>query len=85
MDRRFYVALAGTGAVVALIAGSAVCVADALDSNLIGAWTTSAPDCAKLFVRQGGGLGYRKPVDKFARGVIIEPQQIRAPPAPAAF
>ena len=56
----------------------AICIADALDSSLVGGWATSAPDCAKLFVRQGGALAYRKPVDKFAQAAIIEPQQIRA-------
>src|SRR5271166_3564213 len=48
-------ALAGTAAAVALMAGSAVCRADSLGPSLIGAWATSAPDCAKLFVGQRGG------------------------------
>jgi hypothetical protein len=73
-----HMALAGTAA-VGLIAGSAVCRADPLELSLIGAWATSAPDCAKLFVGQRGGLAYRQPVDKFAQALIIGPQQIRSP------
>ena len=72
-------ALAGTAAAVALIAGSAVCRADPLEPSLIGAWATSAPDCAKLFVGQRGGLAYRQPVDKFAQALIIGPQQNSLP------
>jgi hypothetical protein len=73
------IALAGTAAAVALMAGSAVCRADPLEPSLIGAWATSAPDCAKLFVGQRGGLAYRAPADKFAQASIIGPQQIRSP------
>lgn len=51
----------------------------ALDSSLTGAWTTSEPDCAKLFQRRGGALAYRQPVDKFAQAAILEPQQIVTP------
>ena len=53
--------------------------ADALDSSLSGAWTTSAPDCGKLFQRRGGALVYRQPVDKFAQAAIIGPRQIVLP------
>ena len=56
-----------------------VCLADALNSSLFGAWTTSTADCARLFVRQGGRLAYRQPVDKFAQAAIIGPQTIIAP------
>jgi hypothetical protein len=54
-------------------------LADSLDARLLGAWATSQADCSKLFVRKGGALFYRQPVDKFAQATIIEPQQIRAP------
>jgi hypothetical protein len=77
--KQLQMALAGTAAAVALMAGSAVGRADPLEPSLIGAWATSAPDCAKLFVGQGGGLAYRQPVDKFAQALIIGLQQIRSP------
>jgi hypothetical protein len=54
-------------------------VAAAIDSRLVGAWAGSAADCQKLFVRSGGALTYRQPVDRFAEAFIIEPSQIRAP------
>ena len=50
-----------------------------LDAGLAGAWTASQPDCAKLFVRRGGALAYRQPVDKFAQAAIIGPQVILLP------
>jgi hypothetical protein len=53
--------------------------AAAIDPRLVGAWTTSAGDCGKLFTRGGGKLAYRQPVDRFAQAFIIEPGQIRAP------
>ena len=46
---------------------------------MIGAWTTSASDCARIFERRGGVLAYREPVDKFAQAKIIEPEQILSP------
>ena len=64
---------------VAPIVGSGICFADTLESGLIGAWTTSAPDCPKLFERRGGGLVYRQPVDKFAQAAIIEPNRLLLP------
>ena len=54
-------------------------LAAALDPRLFGAWASSAADCQKLFVRSGGALTYRRPVDQFAQAVIIEPGQIRSP------
>jgi len=45
-------------------------LADSLDASLLGAWTTSQADCSKLFVRKGGALSYRQPVDKFAQAEI---------------
>jgi hypothetical protein len=64
---------------LAVIGWNSTGLADSLDARLLGAWTTSQADCSKLFVRKGGALFYRQPVDKFAQAEIIEPQQIRAP------
>jgi hypothetical protein len=60
-------------------------LADSLDARLLGAWTTSQADCSKVFVRRGGALFYREPVDKFAQAAIIEPQQVRAPASICRF
>jgi HlyD family secretion protein len=49
--------------------------------RLIGAWAISAHDCEKLFERRGRVLGYRQPVNQFARAAIFEPQRIRLPTA----
>ncbi len=81
MAKRGWDAISGSMGLVALIMGSAVCLADALDSSLIGAWTASAPDCPKIFQRSGGALAYRQPVDKFAQAVIIAPNQLLLPSA----
>jgi hypothetical protein len=72
-------ALAGSLGLIASVAGSVAGFAAAFDAGLIGAWTTSAPDCAKIFQRRGGGFVYRQPVDKFAQAAIIGPQQILLP------
>jgi HlyD family secretion protein len=48
-------------------------------AQLTGAWATSADDCERLFQRRGGALGYRQPVDKFARAAIVDSQRIRLP------
>ncbi len=58
------------GALLLLCCGAAS--AAELDSRLSGAWATSQADCQKLFVRQGGGLTFRQPVDQFAQAAIIE-------------
>ena len=50
-----------------------------LDARLSGAWATSQADCQKLFVRQGGGLTYRQPVDQFAQAAIITPGTVILP------
>jgi hypothetical protein len=71
--------------VLALVSGFATAAsisggfAAAIDPRLIGAWTSSAADCQKLFERKAGRLTYRRPVDQFAQAVIIESGQIRAP------
>ena len=72
-------ALAGTAAAVALMAGSAVCRADSLGPSLIGAWAASAADCARLFELRGAAPAFRQPVDMFAQAAIITPQEIVAP------
>ncbi len=79
MDRRRRAALAYAAGFMVLTASGTVHSAGGLDPSLAGAWTASATDCAKLFVRQGGALAYRKPVDKFAQAAIIGPQEIRLP------
>ncbi len=66
----------GLAGVIASGSGS---YADSIDQRLVGAWTTNQADCSKLFVRSGGGLAFRKPVDKFAQATIIGPQEIRVP------
>jgi hypothetical protein len=72
-------AIVGSMSFASLVVSAGVCLADALDSGLIGAWTTSAADCARLFQRQGGGIAYRQPVDKFAQAVIFGAQEIHLP------
>jgi hypothetical protein len=62
-----------------LVAGVTIGRAETMDSGLIGAWTTSASDCARIFQKRNGVISYRKPVDKFARAAIIEPRRIVAP------
>ncbi len=69
----------GAIGLLALVAGGPGSLADSIDAHLFGAWTTSEADCKRLFVRSGGGLAYRQPVDKFAQAAIIGPQQIRLP------
>jgi hypothetical protein len=71
--------IGGAIGLLSLVAGGSGCFADSIDSRLVGAWTTSEADCKRLFVRSGGGLAYRQPVDKFAQAAIIGPQQIRLP------
>ncbi len=69
----------GAIGLLGFVLGESGCLADSIDARLVGAWTTSQPDCAKVFVRSGGGLSYRQPVDKFAQAAIIGPQAIRLP------
>jgi hypothetical protein len=72
-------AIGGAIGVLGLVAGAASSLADSIDARLFGAWTTSQADCKRLFIRSGGALAYRQPVDKFAQAAIIGPQQIRLP------
>jgi hypothetical protein len=62
-----------------LVLGCAAAGAVELDGRLTGAWATSKADCQKLFVRSGGGLAYRQPVDQFAQAAIITPGQVALP------
>jgi hypothetical protein len=48
--------------------------ADALDLN--GAWASDANQCAKVFVRQGGKLGFIEMSDVYGGGFIIDGDQI---------
>ena len=77
--RQSRMAITGAIGVLAIVACESSSLADSLDARLLGAWTTSQADCSKLFIRKGGALSYRQPVDKFAQAEIIEPQQIRGP------
>ena len=79
MDKRGRLAIVGAAGLLVLFAGGVAALADFLDARLAGAWTTSQPDCPKLFVRRGGALAYRQPVDKFAQAAIIEPGAILLP------
>jgi hypothetical protein len=48
--------------------------ADALDLN--GAWASDANQCAKVFVRQGGKVGFTEMSDVYGGGFIIDGDQI---------
>jgi hypothetical protein len=48
--------------------------AGALDLN--GAWASDADQCAKVFVRQGGKLGFTEMSDVYGGGFIIDGDQI---------
>lgn len=48
--------------------------ADAVDLN--GAWASNADQCAKVFVRQGGKLGFTEMSDVYGGGFIIDDDQI---------
>jgi hypothetical protein len=61
----------------ALLIGSLLVMAgraDALDLN--GAWAGDAGQCAKVFVRQGGRLGFTEMSEVYGGGFIIEGDQI---------
>ena len=75
MQQRSRIVIAASMGVAALAAGAGACRADALDSSIVGAWTTTAADCSRLFA----GRAFRQPVDKFAQAAIIEPQRILTP------
>ena len=79
MTMRGRVAIGGAAALMTLLVGGSATVADSLDARLAGAWTTSQSDCPRIFVRRGGALAFRQPVDKFAQAAIIEPKLILLP------
>ena len=61
----------------ALLLGSLLVMAgraDALDLN--GAWASAADQCAKVFARQGGRLGFTEMSDVYGGGFIIDGDQI---------
>lgn len=64
---------------VALGALASAAHANSIDRGLVGAWTTYATDCEKIFQWRGSAVSFRQPIDKFAQAVIIEPQQIQSP------
>jgi len=62
---------------ITLLLGALVAMAgraDALDLN--GAWASDADQCAKVFVRQGGQLGFTDMSDVYGGGLIIDGNQI---------
>jgi hypothetical protein len=61
-----------------LITSAFPCWAESLDHRLIGAWLTSASDCAKVFEKRGGRINFRQPIDQFATAFIIGPKEVIA-------
>jgi hypothetical protein len=62
---------------VPLLLGSLLAMAgraDAVDLN--GAWASDADQCAKVFVRQEGKLGFTEMSDVYGGGFIIDGDQI---------
>ncbi len=62
---------------ITLLLGALVAMAgraDALDLN--GAWASDADQCAKVFVRQGGQLGFTDMSDVYGGGFVIDGNQI---------
>jgi hypothetical protein len=61
----------------ALVLGSLLLMADRADAlDLNGAWAGDADQCAKVFVRQGGRLGFAEMSDVYGGGFIIDGDQI---------
>jgi hypothetical protein len=50
-----------------------------MERELLGAWATSASQCAQIFERQGGIWVYRPPIDEFAQAAIFKAGQILTP------
>lgn len=44
--------------------------------ELTGAWATSADQCTKVFVRQGGKLGFTEMSDVYGGGFIVDGNEI---------
>ena len=61
----------------ALLLGSLLVMAGRADAfDLNGAWASDADQCAKVFVRQGGRLGFAEMSDVYGGGFIIDGDQI---------
>ena len=61
----------------ALLLGSLLVMAGRADAfDLNGAWASDADQCAKVFVRQGGRLGFTEMSDVYGGGFIIDGDQI---------
>ena len=64
-------------ALVALLFGSLLTLTGRVDAvELNGAWAGDADQCAKVFVRQGGKLGFTEMSDVYGGGFIIDDDQI---------
>ena len=64
-------------ALVTLLFGSLLTLAGRVDAvELNGAWAGDADQCAKVFVRQGGKLGFTEMSDVYGGGFIIDGDQI---------
>ena len=62
---------------VALLLGSLLVMAGRADAfDLNGAWASAADQCAKVFARQGGRLGFAEMSDVYGGGFIIDGDQI---------
>jgi hypothetical protein len=62
---------------VALLFGSLLTLVGRVDAvELNGAWAGDADQCAKVFVRQGGKLGFTEMSDVYGGGFIIDGDQI---------
>jgi hypothetical protein len=62
---------------VALLFGSLLTLAGRVDAvELNGAWAGDADQCAKVFIRQGGKLGFTEMSDVYGGGFIIDGDQI---------
>jgi hypothetical protein len=62
---------------VALLFGSLLTLAGRVDAvELNGAWAGDADQCARVFVRQGGKLGFTEMSDVYGGGFIIDGDQI---------
>ena len=61
----------------ALLLGSLLVMAGRADAfDLNGAWASDADQCAKVFDRQGGKLGFTEMSDVYGGGFIIDGDQI---------
>ena len=65
-----------TTPILALAASLAAVVCPAYAFDLNGAWASDAEQCAKVFVRQKGQLGFTDMSDVYGGGFIIDGDQI---------